>query len=105
MSVVINMDAADFEQLLKMTSTRPTMTIDPGRFQTAGGTEMNMDWGWSVIHWLGRDYTPVILARAFLESRSRLYKVAWDTAGEVPGGRGWCIFTNRYPPSIAGLST
>lgn len=105
MSVVISMDADDFQRLLKISSTRPAMTIEPGRFQTANGGPMDANWDWSAIYWLGHDYTGMILARAFLASRGYLYKEGWDTAGEESGGRGWCIFTDynqhRQPTSRA----
>ena len=102
MSVVIHMDAHDFERLLKASAGRAAMTIDPGRFEVDRGGELNPEWGWSTIYWLGHDYAAVILARAYLEGGGYLCIVAWDSAGPVlDGPRGWCILSNyNEHPSV-----
>ena len=95
MSVVIQMDAADFEHLLRESADRAAMTIGPGRFEAGTDGEVNADWDWSVIYWLGRDYAPVILARAFLAAYGYKYEVLWDTAAPMDQPqRGWCILTD-----------
>lgn len=95
MSVVVHMEPDDFERLLKEKCTNPVMRIDPGRFEAGENGEVNADWDWSVICWLGRDYAAVILARAFLAAYGYRYEVLWDTAARMDQPpRGWCILTD-----------
>ena len=95
MSVVISMEADDFERLLKSSADRAAMTIGPGRFEAGADGEVNADWDWSVIYWLGHDYAAVILARAFLAAYGYRYEVLWDTSRPMDRPqRGWCIITD-----------
>jgi hypothetical protein len=95
MSVVIHMDAEDFGRLVKKSASRAVMKIGPGRFEAGKDGEVNADWDWSVICWLGHDYAAVILARAFLAARGCQYEVLWDTAAPMDQPpRGWCILTD-----------
>lgn len=94
MSIVIHMEPDDFEHLLKTSYGRAAMTIYPGRFDSPGG-EVNADWDWSVIYWLGHDYAAVIFARAFLAAYGYRYEVLWDTSAQMDQPpRGWCILTD-----------
>ena len=95
MSVVIQMDADDFERLLKVSCDRAVMTIGPGRFEAGQGGEVNADWDWTTICWLGHDYAAVILARAFLAANGCKYEVLWDRSAPMDQPqRGWCILTD-----------
>ena len=95
MSVVISVDAEDFKRLVKLGAVKPVMTISPGRFEGSADGEANTDWDWSAIYWLGRDYTAVILARAFLAAYGYRYEVLWDTSRPMDRPqRGWCIITD-----------
>jgi len=102
MSVVIHMEPEDFEHLLKESADRAVMKIGPGRFEAGQDGEVNADWDWSVIYWLGHDYAAVILARAFLAAYGYKYEVLWDTSRPMDRPvRGWCILTDydqhRHP--------
>lgn len=95
MSVVIQMDAGDFGELLKASGDRAAMKITPGRLEAGTGGEVNADWDWTTIYWLGDNYAAVILARAFLAAYGYRYEVLWDTSHPMDQPpRGWCILTD-----------
>ena len=95
MSVVIHMDSADFGRLLKASAPRTAMRISPGRFEAGPGGEVNADWPWTAICWLGHDYAAVIIARAFLAALGYQHEVLWDTSAPMDQPpRGWCILTD-----------
>lgn len=99
MSVVIQMDAEDFGRLVKESSVRAVMRIGPGRFEAGEDGEVNADWDWTAIYWLGHDYAAVILARAFLAAFGYQYEVLWDTSRPMDRPqRGWCILTDYDQP-------
>ena len=95
MSVVIHMEPYDFQRLLKSSLNRAAMKISPGRFEAGADGEVNADWDWTTIYWLGHDYAAVILARAFLAAFGCKYEVLWDTSAPMDQPqRGWCILTD-----------
>ena len=60
MSVVMQMDAEDFGRLVKESRDRAIMKIPAGRFEAGKGGEVNAEWDWTAIYWLGHDYAAVI---------------------------------------------
>ena len=94
MSVVIQMDAADFRRLVKTYADRTVTQVTAGRFDTGHGGAVNAAWDWRMAYWLGRDYAAVILARAFLAAYGYMHEVLWDAGeDEDEPPPGWCVST------------
>ena len=94
-SVVIQVTAQDFERLWENSGKWADLRDATARFETLDDDRMPPSWAWQRIYWLGRSYTAVIFARAFLAARGYDYEILYDTA-EHPNGQmfGYVILTD-----------
>jgi len=60
-----------------------------GRFEGDGKAGNSPSHHWQMAYWVGTEYTAVVLARAFLASRTFECQTVWDTAGDE-----WVILTD-----------
>ena len=98
-SVVIQVNAQDFERLCENSGKWAGLNEPLGRFEGLDSGEPPSFREWRSIYWLGDNYTTVIFARAFLAARGFDYEILWDTAGPVDGPMfGWCILTDYEEP-------
>jgi len=92
-TVVIQVTAGDFERLCE-NSGKWGLGDGSGRFEDLDGRPPSSR-QWARIYWLGRDYTAVIFARAFLDARGYEHEILYDTAsGEGGPMFGYVILTD-----------
>ena len=93
-AVVVQVTARDFEQLWENSSSWG-LGEGSGRFEDLDGRPPSSR-QWRRIYWLGRNYTAVIFARAFLAARGCGYEVLFDTASDEGSNRmyGYVILTD-----------
>jgi hypothetical protein len=66
-----------------------------GRFEDLDGRPPSSR-QWARIYWLGRNYTAVIFARAFLNARGHDHEILFDTASDEGSNRmyGYVVLTD-----------
>lgn len=107
MSIVISLDADDFERLW-VTSSHATKSMNKitDRFHDPDSDTFPDVTRWQYAYWFD-SYASLILARSFLYAYGELFQVTSDEYGEdaPPGGHvhspGWVIFTDFASPCWA----
>lgn len=94
-AVVVQVTAADFERLCENSSAWG-LGDGYGRFEALEDAGPPSFRQWGRIYWLGRSFTAVIFARAFLAARGYDYEVLFDTASDEGSNRmyGYVILTD-----------
>jgi hypothetical protein len=80
--------------------------IRDGRFEVGGSADTWPSLGWKWAYWLGSDYAPVILAKAFLAAWGNDCDIVMDAGGSTEPE--WVILTDydwKQPESAEGSET
>lgn len=102
MSIVISMDAEDFERLCENSGKWAGWTPPACGFETMDISEPPSFREWRRIYWLGGNFTAVIFARAFLAARGFDYEVLFDTAEHLNGQLYGYVILTDYEEGQAG---